>query len=148
MPITQEQALELADKWLLGFEGKVVLRDNMNISKSAEGWRIVAKTTPIITGMETEIMTFSINAETGEVGVSMTITVSIPDVLKEINERKNLDETKKEQLIAKVREFDTEITKKPVDRNKVGDLKTWFENNASWLKEVISIISTILSMLH
>jgi hypothetical protein len=148
MSITKEQALELADKWLLCFEGKVVLRDNMNIIKSAEGWRITAKTTPIILGMETEIMNFSINAETGEIGVCLTIAVlNIPVILKEIDERKDLDEPKKEQVKEKVREVDEEVKKEPIDKKKMSSLKKWFEDNASFLKDVISIIAKILSKL-
>jgi len=148
MSITKEQALELADKWLLKFEGKVVLRDNMNINKSAEGWRITARTIPIILGMETEIMNFSINAETGEIGVCLTIAVpNIPVILKEIDERKDLDEPKKEQVKEKVREVNEEAKKEPIDKKKMSNLKKWFEDNASFLKDVISIIAKILSKL-
>jgi len=106
----------------------------------------VAKTTPVILGMQTEITTFPIDAETGEVGVSKTI-VSIEDVLKEIDERKDLDEPKKEQTKEKVREVDEEVEKKPLDRNKMNDLKKWFENNAPYLKSIIDLITAILSKL-
>jgi len=146
MPITEEQALELADKYLL-YTGKIALRDNISVSRGARGWQIVAKTTPIILGMQTEITTFPIDAETGEVGVSITTTVSITDVLKEIDERKDLDEPKKEQIKEKVREVDEEVEKEPVDRNKMNDLKKWFENNAPFLKSIIDLITTILSKL-
>jgi len=77
MTINKEQALELADKWLLGIEGKVVLRDNITISRNHEGWRIVAKTTPLIVGMQTEILQFSIDADTGEIGACITV----PEIL-------------------------------------------------------------------
>ena len=146
MPITQEQALELADKYLL-YTGKIALRDNISVSKGARGWQIVAKTTPVILGMPTEITTFPIDMETGEVGVSITTTVSITDVLKEIDERKDLDEPKKEQIKEKVKEVDKEVEKEPLDRNKMNDLKKWFENNAPYLKSIIDLITTILSKL-
>ena len=82
--ITKEQALELADKWLLKLESKVVLRDNMTVWKSDEGWIIRAKTTPIILGMQIEIMRFSINEKTGEVGVCVTVPIiNVPATLKE-----------------------------------------------------------------
>jgi len=142
MPITQEQALELADKYLL-YSGKIALRDNISVSRGARGWQIVAKTTPVILGMKTEITTFPIDAETGEVGVSITTTVSITDVLKEIDERKDLDEPKKEQIKEKVKE----VEKEPLDKNKMNDLKKWFENNAPFLKSIIDLITTILSKL-
>jgi len=143
--ITQEHALELADKYLL-YTGKIALRDNISVSRSVRGWQIMAKTTPIILGMQTEITTFPIDMETGEVGASITMTVSITDVLKEINERKDIDETKKELLKTKVGEFE-DTTKKPVDRNKMNDLKKWFENNAPYLKSIVDLINTILSKL-
>ena len=146
MPITQEQALELAEKYLL-YTGKISLRDNISVSRGARGWQIVAKTTPVILGMETEITTFPIDMKTGEVGASITTTVSITDVLKEIDERKDLDEPKKEQIKEKVREVDEEVEKEPVDRNKMNDLKKWFENNAPYLKSIIDLITTILSKL-
>jgi len=145
MPITQEQALELADKYLL-YSEKIALRDNISVSRGARGWRIVAKTTPVILGMPTEITTFPIDMETGEVGVSLT-TVSIPDVLKEIDERKDLDEPKKEQIKEKVKEVDEEVEKEPLDRNKMNDLKKWFENNAPYLKSIIDLITEILKKL-
>ena len=107
----------------------------------------MAKTTPVILGMPTEITTFPIDMETGEVGVSITTTVSITDVLKEIDERKDLDEPKKEQIKEKVKEVDEEVEKEPLDRNKMNDLKKWFENNAPYLKSIIDLITTILSKL-
>lgn len=140
MPITQEQALELADKYLLWSE-KFALRDNISVSRSARGWQIVAKTTPVILGMQTETTTFRIDAETGEVGVSIT------GVQKEIDERKDLDEPKKEQIKEKVREVDEEAEKDPLDRNKMNDLRKWFENNAPYLKSIIDLITAILSKL-
>lgn len=143
MPITKEQALELADKWLLAIEEKVVLKDNITISRNHEGWSIVAKTTPIIAGRQTEIMQFSIDVDTGEVGACITV----PCILREINEKEGLDKQKKEQLEAKVREVEKEIKKEPIDKKKMDDLRTWFKNNASWLTDIISIISTILSKL-
>jgi len=146
MPITQKQALELADKYLL-YSGKIALRDNISVSRGARGWQIVAKTTPVILGMQTEITTFPIDVETGEVGVSITTTVLITDVLKEIDERKDLDEPKKEQIKEKVREVDEEVEKEPLDRNKMNDLRKWFENNAPYLKSIIDLITTILSKL-
>jgi len=146
MPITQEQALELADKYLL-YEEKIALRDNISVSRSAEGWRIVAKTTPIITGMETEITTFSIDVETGEVGASITATVSITDILRKINERGDLDNPTKEQLKAKVGEVGNELTKKPIDKKKIDSLITWIKNNAPYLKSIIDLITTVLSKL-
>ena len=146
IPITQEQALELADKYLL-YTGKFALKDNISVSRVARGWQIVAKTTPVILGMQIEITTFTINAETGEVGVSITGPVSITDVLKIIDERKDLDEPNIEQIKEKVREFDEEVEKKPLDRNKMNDLKKWFENNAPYLKSIIDLITTILSKL-
>jgi len=142
MPITEEQALELADKYLL-HTGRIALRDNISVSKSAREWQIVAKTTPVISGMQTEITAFPIDAETGEVGASITTTVSITDALKEIDERKDLDEPKKEQIKEKVRE----VEKEPLDRNKMNDLKKWFEDNAPYLKSIIDLITTILSKL-
>lgn len=74
MPINQEQALELADKYLLHIQGKIVLRENITISKSHEGWRIVAKTTPMIIGMPKEIIQFTIDVDSGEVGVTITVS--------------------------------------------------------------------------
>lgn len=146
MPITKEQALELADKWLLKFEGKAVLRDNMTIWKSNEGWSIRAKTTPIILGMQTEIMRFSIDEETGEVGVCTTIPVlNVPVILREIDERKDLDKPKKEQVKEKVKEVNKQAEKEPIDKKKMSSLKKWFENNAPYLKSIIDLINTILS---
>ena len=147
MPITKEQALEIADKYLF-YTGKIVLRDNISVRKSARGWEILPKTTPIILGMPTEITTFPIDTETGEVGVSITQTASITDVLKEINDRQNLDEPKKEQLKAKVEEFKKESTKRPVDKDKMNDLKKGFEkfvNYVPLLKSIIDLINTIVS---
>jgi hypothetical protein len=150
MPITQEQALELADKYLLYTE-RIALRDNISVSRSAKEWRIVAKTTPIILGMETEITTFPIDMETGEVGVSITTkTVSITNVLREIDEKKDLDEPKKEQLKAKVEEFEKDSTKKPVDKKKMDSLRKYFEDYAqifSFAKSIIDFITTVLSKL-
>jgi uncharacterized protein HemY len=97
----------------------------------------------MITGMQTEIMQFSIDADTGEVGACITVQ----DILRKINEKEGLDKQKKEQLEAKVREVEKEIKKKPIDKKKIDGLKTWFKNNASWLTDIISIISTILSKL-
>ena len=146
MPITKEQALELADKWLLRFERKVVLRDNMTIWKSNGGWSIRAKTTPIILGMQTEIMRFSIDEETGEVGACITIPVpNVPVILKEIDERKDLDKPKKEQVKEKVKEVNKQAEKEPIDKKKMSSLKKWFENNAPYLKSIIDLINTILS---
>ena len=149
MPITQEQALEIADKYIL-YEGKFALRDNILVRKSAYGrreWEILAKTTPVILGMSTEITTFPIDMETGEVGVSVTV-VSIKDVLKDINDRNNLDKPQKEQLKAKVKEFEKEPMKSPVDKDKMNDLKKGFEkfvNYVPLLKSIIDLINTILS---
>jgi hypothetical protein len=143
--ITKEQALELADKWLLAFEKEVVLRDNMTIWKSDEGWSIRAITTPIILGMQTEILQFSIDAETGEVGVCITFPVlNVPVVTREIEKRQDLDKQQKEQMKEKVKEVAEEAEKDPVDKNKLSSLKKWFEDNASFLKDVISIIAEIL----
>ena len=144
--ITREQALELADKYLL-HTGRIALKDDISVSKSVRGWQIVAKTTPIISGDETEITSFSIDMKTGEVGVSITQIVpivSITEVLKEIRERKGIDEQKREQLRTKVGEFE-DASKKPVDKNKMNDLKKWFENNAPYLKSIIDLITAILS---
>lgn len=141
MTIIREQALELADKYLL-HTGKIALRDNIFVSRGAKGWQIVAKTTPVILGMQTEMTTFPIDAETGEVGVSIT-TVSITNVLKEIDERKDLNEPRKEQVKEKVRE----VEKEPLDRNKMNDLRKWFENNAPYLKSIIDLITEILRKL-
>ena len=141
MPITKEQALEIADKYIF-HTGKFALRDNISVRKSARGWVILAKTTPVILGMPTEKMTFTIDMETGEVGVSITA------VLKEINDRQNLDELKKEQLKAKVEEFEKELTKRPVDKDKMNDFKKWFEkfvNYVPLLKSIIDLINTIVS---
>ena len=143
--ITKEQALELADKWLLAFEREVVLRDNMTIWKSDEGWSIRAKTTPIILGMRPEILLFSIDAETGEVGVCVTFPVlNVPAVTREIEERQDLNEQQKEQMKEKVNEVDKEAQNEPIDKKKLGSLKKWFEYNASFLKDVISIIAEII----
>jgi hypothetical protein len=139
MQITKEQALELADKYLL-YTGNIVLRNNITVSGSAEGWSIVAETTPVILGMQTEIITFSIDVNTGEVGVSVTM------VLREIDERNGIDKPKKEEMKAKVTEV-AELKKEPIDKKKINGLKKWFEDNASWLKDVISILSTIISKL-
>ena len=139
--ITREQALELADKYLL-YTGRIALKDDISVSRSVRGWQIVAKTTPIISGWETEITSFPIDMKTGEVGVS--ITVSITEVLKEINERKDIDEQKREQLRTKVGELE-DASKKPDVKNKMNDLKKWFENNAPYLKSIIDLITAILS---
>ena len=141
--ITQEQARELADKYLL-YTGKIALKDNISVSRSVRGWQIVAKTTPIILGMETVITSFPIDMETGEVGAAIDITVSITEVLKEINERKDIDEQKREQTKTKVGELE-DTTKKPVDKNKMNDLKKWLEKNAPYLKSIVDLINTILS---
>ena len=139
--ITKEQALELADKYLL-HTGKVALRDNISVGKSSEGWRIVAKTTPIISGLYTEMTAFSIDAKTGEVGASITMVV-FDDIIKEINERKDINETKKEQLKTKVEEVKDA---NPADKKKISALKKWFENNAPYLKSMIDLINTILKL--
>ncbi len=146
MPITKRQALELADKWLLEFGGRIVLRDNIRaVSKSAEGWYILAVTTPMTLGMKTEIFRFSINAETGEVGASLSYQVpNSQTVLKEIDEKDDLDQAKKEQIREKIREVEKETKKEPIDKKRIGDIKKWFEDNAPWLKDVISIIAEIL----
>lgn len=144
MRITKEQAHELADKYLM-YTGKYALRDNIFVSRNVRGWQILAKTTPMILGMPTEITSFTIDVETGEVGVAITGTVSITAVLKEINQRKDIDETKKEQLKNKVEEVE-DATKKSVDRNKVKNLKKWFEKNASYLKSIIDVINTLLKL--
>jgi len=147
MPITKEQALEIADKYIFQ-TGRFALRDNISVRKSAREWVILAKTTPVILGMPTEITTFPIDMETGEVGVSITQIASITDVLKEINDRQNLDESKKEQLKAKVEEFEKELTKRPVDKDKMNDFKKWFEkfvNYVPLLKSIIDLINTIVS---
>jgi hypothetical protein len=138
--ITKEQAKELADKYL-SYTGKVALRDNiLVVNKDAKGWIITAKTTPIILGMDTEVCNFSINAETGEVGVS------IDYVLKQIDEMKDIDNLKKEQAKAKVIEVDKEL-REPINKNKLNSLKIWLKDNAPYLKSIIDLIATILSKL-
>ena len=144
MPITKEQALELADKYFI-YTGKFILKDNISVRKSDRGWQIVAKTTPAILGMQTEITTFTIDSETGEVGVSIT-SISITNILREINERKDLHITKKEELKTKIGEFEKYSTKEPVDKNKMTELKKWFENNAPYLKSIIDLINSILKL--
>jgi hypothetical protein len=143
--ITQEQARELADKYLL-HTGRIALRDNIFVDRGVKGWQVVAITTPIILGMDTEVTSFSIDKETGEVGASITMTASITEALQIINKRKDLDETKKEQVIAKVKEF-KEASKKPIEKKKMNDLKKWFENNAPYLKSIIDFLTAILSKL-
>lgn len=147
--ITKEQALELADKWLLSVENKVVLRDNMIIWKSGNEWNISAKTTPIILGRQTEILKFSIDAETGEVGACITFPIlNVQAVTREIEERQDLNEQQKEQMKEKVKEVNKEAQNEPVDKKKMSKLKKWFEDNASFLKDVISIIAEILRSAH
>lgn len=143
--ITQEQARELADKYLL-YTGKIALRDNISVSKGVKGWQIMAITTPIISGMETVITSFPIDFVTGEVGAAIDMTVSITEALKTINQRKDIDEQKKEQVRKKVGEF-KDVMKKPVDKNKMNNLKKWFEKNAPYLKSIIDLITAIVSKL-
>lgn len=65
MTITQEQALELAEKYILQALRRIVLKENISVSRSHEGWAIVAKTTPMAVEMPTERIEFTIDAETG-----------------------------------------------------------------------------------
>ena len=138
MAITKEQAQELADKYLL-YIGQVALRDNIKVSegyeRSRKVWKIiVAKTTPIIAGMQTESHIFSIDADTGEVGVVMS------SIMLKIDEKKDIDDQEKKQLKAKAKELESELAKKPIDKKKVYRLRDWFNNNASFLKDIIKII--------
>jgi hypothetical protein len=71
MTITKGQALELADKYLL-FTNRIVLRDNISISKSPEGWKITADTTPMVPGMLKETIQFIIDKKTGKIKVTIT----------------------------------------------------------------------------
>jgi hypothetical protein len=141
--ITQEQARELADKYLL-HNGIIALRDNIFVSKGVKEWQIVAITTPIILGMETVITSFPIDMISGEVGAAIDMAVSIDKALKIINQRKDIDEQKKEQVRTKVGEFQDSV-KKPADKNKMNNLKKWFETNAPYLKSIIDLITAILS---
>jgi hypothetical protein len=103
----------------------------------------------IILGMDTEITAFSIDMETGEVGASITSIVprvSIPDALQEIDKRKDIDQSAKEQTKAKVEELE-DAMKTPTDKNRMKNLKQWFEKNAPYLKSVLDLINTILSKL-
>jgi hypothetical protein len=143
--ITQEQALEIADKYLV-YCGKFALKNNISVRLSCRGWEIIAITTPIILGMKTEIENFHIDMKTGEVGASITHVILedvIDDALKKIRERKDIDETKKEQLNTKVEELKDSANR--TDKNKMDDLKKWFEKNGPYLKSIIDLINTLLS---
>lgn len=144
--ITKEQAIEIADKYFL-YCHKVALRDNISASNTSRGWQIVAITTPIILGMKTEITKFNIDMETGEVGAAITQTIIVEDViedaLKEIDKRKDLDETKKAKINTKIEEL--EVSSNRTDRKKMDNLKKWFEKNTPYLKSIIDLITAILN---
>src|SRR5665647_3009893 len=74
MIITKEQAIEIADKYLV-YNEKYALKDNISVTDGVKGWEIVAITTPIISGMKTEIEKFDIDRETGEVGASISTII-------------------------------------------------------------------------
>ena len=145
MPITREQAIELADKYFLQM-GSYVLKDNISVSKSDRGWEIVGISTPAILGMQTEVSKFDINMETGEIGAVITTTITITDALRQIKERNDLSIAERDELKTKIEEFEKE-SKKPIDKNKMTDLKKWFETNAPYLKSVIDMISSILKLI-
>jgi hypothetical protein len=68
LSISQSQAVELAEKYLL-IKDKIVLRDHLTVTRSLDGWHITAKTTPIILGKSTELIQFTINVDTGEISM-------------------------------------------------------------------------------
>ena len=74
MVFSQNQAVEIAEKYLL-IKDKVVLRDNITVTKNSDGWRITAKTTPIVIGKSKEIIQFIINFETGEINMPISRSV-------------------------------------------------------------------------
>lgn len=148
MPITKEQALEIAQYYILYVDEKFALKNNISVSESKEGWAIRAITTPVMLGQQTETMDFTIDANTGEVGVCISaIRDTVQDSLKKIREKEGLDKQKREELETKVKEFEKETKKKSINKKKMVGLRTWFKNNASWLKDIIELISTILSKL-
>jgi hypothetical protein len=66
MSISQSQAVEVAEKYLL-IKDKIVLRDYMTVTKSPDGWHVTAKTMPAMIGKSTETIQFTIDGETGEI---------------------------------------------------------------------------------
>jgi hypothetical protein len=76
MPINKEQALELADKYLLHFQGHMVLRDNITISRKNNKWVINAETIPLTIGEPIEGISFDIDVDSGEFGATITFRVS------------------------------------------------------------------------
>jgi hypothetical protein len=145
--ITKEQAIEIADKYLFLYCGKTALKDNISATKGAKGWAILAITTPIISGQETYIENFEIDMETGEVGVvisSIALDNRINEVLKLIRDRKDIDEAKKAEISTKVEEVKNSVKRK--DKEKIIELKKWFEKNTPFFKSILDLINTILTI--
>jgi hypothetical protein len=142
--ITEKQAIELADKYLM-YINKYALRDNIFATKKDQKWQIVAVTTPIILGMNFEWHSFPIDMETGEVGaaISSMVTLPIADVLRQIRETKDLKKAQKDQAIAKV--IETQDASKRSDPDRLEDLKKWFKENRPYLKSVLDFITAVLN---
>lgn len=68
IPISQSQAVELAEKYLL-IKDKVVLSDHLTVTPSPDGWHVTATTTPVMLGKSTELIQFTINGESGEISM-------------------------------------------------------------------------------
>lgn len=64
-------------------------------------------------------------------------------ILREIDKR-DLDNQAKEELKARVRELEKELSKKSPNKSKIDRIMTWFKINASWL---LPIIFKILSKI-
>jgi len=65
-------------------------------------------------------------------------------ILKQINEREDLNNQTKGELKAKVRELENELEKKTSDKTKIDRLKMFFKNNAPWLlPTIVNIVDKI-----
>jgi len=74
MGISEQEAKELAEKYLSVELHHIVLRQNIKVTKSGDKWNIEAITTPVTIGDRKERIKFTIE-EYGRVGAVGTSTV-------------------------------------------------------------------------
>jgi len=72
LPINQEQALEIADKYLT-YSGHIVLKEKIAVTRTPQGWNITAKPIPMISSIPKEIINFIIDGITGVVDTVVTL---------------------------------------------------------------------------
>ena len=131
--MTEKKKKIIGKRVRLGIGKDVHFEDEENVVVGSD-------TTLIVSPEETEGMEI--------IGEQIVLQVggAFDSVLKQINERKDLNPQTKEELEVKVKELENELEKKPSDLKKIERLKSWFKGNASWLlPAIVSIVDKILT---